>query len=697
MSLKASPGVSLPLPGKATNDRLPRSSTILISLGLTLSTLAVYWPVIHSNFVNLDDPIYILRNPHVLSGLNWENIQAAFQVGYGANWHPLTWFSHLLDVQLFGLNPGKHHLTSLVLHCINTILLFLLLKQMTRAIWRSAFVAALFAFHPLHVESVAWISERKDVLSGFFFILTLWAYSKYVEEKGSRVEGRGLKDGHAPLSPLPPPRFYALTLLFFAMGLMSKPMLVTVPFVLLVIDYWPLGRWRREKAQSKTGKTKSESGTFWTLLLEKVPFFVVATGSCVITFLAQKRGSAVATLSNVPLQMRFENALVSYAFYLRDLFWPVSLGAYYPLPTVVPIWQVAGAVTILVVLSIVGVATLRTRPFLAVGWFWFLGMMIPVIGLVQVGLQARADRYTYLPFIGLFIALTWTVAEAAKRTPEPVLARRKGAGNDSGNLEYQGTPISTLLLAVAACAVLLACMVVARIQVGFWRDSETLYQHTLRVTTNNYFIHQNLGTLLLGEERCAEAAEHFAEAIRINPRLAEAYGAMGFALVRQGKSRQAIPFYRKALDFAPQAGPLLEQNKMSSHVHYLLGNALVTEGQREEAVAEFKTALALDPKSVGPLNDLAWLLATDPESSLRNGAQAVEFAQKACSLSQFQEPQFVGTLAAAYAEAGNFDAAIRTAEQARDLATSAGRIDLANINQQLLEFYREGKPVRGHK
>ncbi len=652
-------------------------STLLICLTLTFLTLAVYWPVLHHEFINLDDPVYVLGNPHVLSGFTWDNVKAAFEAGYAGNWHPLTWVSHLLDVQLFGLNAGNHHFTSLLWHIANTLLLFLLLRQMTAAPRRSAAVAALFALHPLHVESVAWVAERKDVLSGFFFMLTLLAYVRYVESRKQKAEWQQSTSSIRHRASV----FYLLAIFCFALGLMSKPMLVTLPFVLLLLDYWPLRRFEgvrppsgaatseKSGAPISTGALSSlalaapEDGRtpIWPLLLEKLPFIALSAASCIITVLAQHRGSAVATLDVVPLGMRFENALVSPVAYIREMFWPVSLGVYYPLGNEISAWQVVCAAIIVIGLSALTLTSLRGRPYLGVGWFWFLGMLIPVIGLVQVGLQARADRYTYLPLIGLFIGIIWWTNEALV------------------NWRFRRT-----LLTGAAATLGLACIAISRTQVGFWKDSETLYRHTLEVTADNSIIHQNLGTWLITQQRYAEAEQQLAEAIKIYPQLADSRGAMALALACQGRSKEVIPFCRNALELDAR---LVEP-------HFLLANALLKQGERKEAIAEYRATLALAPNHFWALNDLAWVLATSSDGSLRNGAEAVDCAERACKLTRFEDPQFIGTLAAAYAEAGSFEEAIRTGERAATLALAVGRTELAKKNQQLLELYRAYTPVR---
>jgi len=397
---------------------------VCIYLGLGLLTLAVFGPTVRYSFLDYDDDAYVLTNPHVLTGLTWQNVGWAFGSTHASNWHPLTWLSHALDCQLYGRRASGHHLTNVLFHLTNTLLLFGLLQRMTGSLWRSAFVAALFAVHPLHVESVAWIAERKDVLSAFFFLLTLWAYVRYVE----RSEGGGRKsDVRGPWSfgHLPSSVFYLLSVGCFALGLMSKPMLVTLPFLLLLLDYWPLrrfpfsagkpeirgsrGKERRSRVPAPASTLNPQPSTLPRLLAEKLPFLALAAASCLATAFAQKKGGAMLSLREFPFRLRLANALVSYARYLGKALWPEQLAPFYPNPVHWPGWQVAGAGMLVAAASIAVIALARRAPYLFTGWFWFLGMLIPVIGLVQVGSQAMADRYMYLPAIGLFLVAAWGV------------------------------------------------------------------------------------------------------------------------------------------------------------------------------------------------------------------------------------------------------------------------------------------------
>ena len=468
-----------------------RDRILLLGLALTLSTLVVYWQVQGHAFVTLDDYQYVVENPHVRHGLTPQGIVWAFTTGYASNWHPLTWLSHMLDCTLYGLNPKGHHLNSLLLHLANTLLLFWVLRRMTAALWRSAFVAALFALHPLHVESVAWVAERKDLLSTLFWMMTVGAYARYVERPGL---GR-----------------YLLTLLLFAFGLMAKPMLVTLPFVLLLLDYWPLGR--RHLAPLR-------------LIREKLPFFALTTISSIITFSVQKSWGAV--ISTLPLKDRIANALVSYVTYIGKTMWPVNLACFYPHPLdTLPRWQVGGSLLLLVGISIFVIRAGRRCPYLPVGWFWYLGTLVPVIGLVQVGAQAMADRYTYIPLIGLFLITAWTAAEV-------------------------GSKRSRLRMSLWVGMLLPFLAVGSWLQAQSWRTSVTLFEHALAVTRNNQIAHNNLGNILARQGRFKEASYHLSAAVRLNPNHATSQNNLGSLFMQQGRLQEAIAHLSKAVQIDPE-------------------------------------------------------------------------------------------------------------------------------------------------
>jgi tetratricopeptide (TPR) repeat protein len=542
---------------------LPRRD-VLVCLLLFMITLVVYSPVRNHEFIIYDDDAYVTENAHVQAGLTPENFKWAFTTTWANNWHPVTWLSHMLDCQLYGLNPGGHHLTNVFLHLANTLLLFLLLKRMTGTTWRSSVVAALFALHPLHLQSVAWVAERKDVLSTLFLLLTLWSYLRY-------VEGPGLSR-------------YLLTLLLFALGLMSKPMLVTLPFVLLLLDYWPLERFQlgpvdehfraRAPAFSKVKESKS---VLFHLFWEKIPFFVLAAASSIVTFLAQQGGGAVKTLEIFPAKIRIANALLSYVKYIGKMTWPHPLAILYPHPgNSLSMWQAAGVGLILFCISIAVVRAAPRHRYLAVGWFWYLGTLLPVIGLVQVGSQAMADRYTYVPLIGLFIIVAWGMFDLSKRS------------------RYGQIP-----LVLSSLAMLSLLTIVSSAQVRLWRTSVTLLEHTLAVTKNNYIAHTALATVLQQNGNLGEALDHYGEALSIKPDFAVAHYKLGQAFALQGNLEGAIDHYQEALRFKPD----------HVAIHRKLAIALTSLGRMEEAAEQYAEIVRLQPNSAEAHNNLANILA----------------------------------------------------------------------------------------
>ena len=552
----------------------------VLCLLLALTTLAVFLPVARHDYVNYDDSDYVTANAHVQTGLKWENVVWAFKSGHASNWHPLTWMSHMLDIQFFGDKPGPQHLVNLGFHIADTLLLFLLLRRMTGALWRSAMVAALFALHPLHVESVAWISERKDVLSAFFFLLTLGAFVRYAECRMQDAECRMRKPGaeiaqhgsrithHASrFTPVPASVWYITALLCFSLGLMSKPMLVTLPFVLVLLDFWPLQRFRLSAIQSQ------RATLFW-LAAEKTPFFLLAVASSVITFIVQQKGGAVST--SLSIGARAANAVVSYVRYIGKMLWPRDLSILYPHPGYWPVWEVAASVVLLPVITGAVIFLARRRPYLAMGWLWFCGTLVPVIGLVQVGIQSMADRYTYVPIIGLFIMLVWGIAELIKDRP----GRAR-------------------VLAVGAVSVLAACALLTERQVRFWRDSAALFGHAVLVTRDNYLAYNNLGFFMSGHGKTAEAMENYRMSLKINPAYEDALNNMGYALAGQKKYREAIPYYEAALRIRPS----------HAEVHNNLGNALSETGKIDEAIQHYLIALKQNPDHADAHNNLAIALA----------------------------------------------------------------------------------------
>jgi tetratricopeptide (TPR) repeat protein len=540
-----------------------RHSALVVILFLTIVTVALFWQVRNHEFVILDDDKYVTENSHVRDGLTWEGLVWAFTTTHANFWHPLTWISHMLDCELYGLDSGGHHFTNLLIHLANTLLLFLVLERMTGAFWPSAFVAALFALHPLHVESVAWVAERKDVLSTFFCVLTMGSYVRYAERPGINR--------------------YLLVLLSFVLGLMAKPMLVTLPFVLLLLDYWPLGRFQfiqpsgNSHAQTqKSVRSNNHRSSFFRLVLEKLPFFALAAVSSIVAFLAQEHGGALRALNLFPIEVRMANAVISYASYIGKTIWPLHLAVFYPHPGMLPLWQVIGAGLFLVSTSVLVIRAAHRFPYLTVGWLWYLGTLVPVIGLVQVGDHAMADRYTYVPLIGLFIMIAW------------------GSGDISKRWRYR-----RIVLPISTGVLLCASMISTGFQLRHWQNSTTLFEHALDVTADNTLAHTNLGIVFAGQGKLDEAVAHYAQALRIKPDHLEARINMGAALATQGRLDEAVAHYSDALYIKPDfAG-----------AHYNLGNALVAQGKITEAIAHFHEALRIKPNDSEIHNNLGIVLA----------------------------------------------------------------------------------------
>jgi len=792
-----------------TNRRQPWL-TAIICLSLGLVTACLYWPVHQHGFILLDDEDYLTGNPLVKMGITSESVHWAFTHCYAGNWHPLTWISHMLDCQWFGLDAGKHHLVNAAFHGLNALLLFLLLQRLTRTRWPSAFVAALFALHPLHVESVAWAAERKDVLSLFFFLLTLLAYTRFGEaakRKPPVARGRWL--------------WYGLALAGLALGLMSKSMLVTTPFVLLLLDFWPLERISPAPLKSQTPAVRA-------VLLEKIPFLLLSALSCAMTVWAQSAGRAVGSFDNFPVGARIANSLTAYLTYLEKLFWPVNLSIFYPFPAELPVGRAVIAFVLLALITALAVRHVRRYPYLLVGWLWYLGTLVPVIGLVQVGSQALADRYTYLPLIGLFIMLAWGFNDLTARWKHQKIAAPLLAG-----------------------LVLIACAALTARQISFWPSTKTLFAHAAAVDDQNYLAwtvlgdqlrlegklglavddlnrairlrrnseipwhglalaltamnklpeaedaYQNalklspenthllsdyaqclitlgrlddateqlkraqevnpilieprllhivilkkqgrlndalnecrailqlepananalihlasicsvlgrpdqasiayrqavkadpanrqarigLGLALIETHNLAAAQTEFTAVLQTDPQNAAALDGLGFALAMGGQSEAAKARFAQALEY--------DAHNAITHLHYAM--ALAAQSEMKEAIGEYRKALEIDDSLVIALNNLAWILAAHPDSAIRNGTAAVTLAERSCRLTNHEQPLYLGTLAAAYAEAGRFDAAVKTAEAAMELAKNQGNQALAERNLQLLELYRTGK------
>jgi tetratricopeptide (TPR) repeat protein len=655
---------------------------------LVLGTLAVYLPAAHHGFTLYDDSDYVTDNPMVENGLTWAGVKWAFTTGHASNWHPLTWISHMADCQLAGLNPSVPHCVNILFHAANAVLLFALLLRLTDLIWPSAFAAALFAWHPLHVESVAWIAERKDVLSTFFALLTLLAYTRYAKKVArDRWQVTGKETAHAPdLSPVicHLSRSYWLALFFFALGLMAKPMLVTLPCVMLLLDYWPL---KRVEVQGSGFRVQS-------LVLEKTPFFVLSAASCVVTFLCQHHGGAVASLKNVPLDYRLENVPVAYADYLLKMIWPGHLAVFYPLNPL-PWLEVAAAVAAAAVISWLVWRVRRSCPYWPVGWLWFLGTLVPVIGLVQVGDAAMADRYTYFPSIGIFLAAALGLRDGVER--------------------FQ---VSKPVVGTIAGLVLAACLVLTHRQLSFWQDDITLFSHAIVVTKNNDTAHLNLGFALEKADRKTEAMAEYRAALKLDPDRAETHNNLANLLDDAGHPDAALAEYQEALRINPnhvashnnygtalvELGRFDEAMKQYAdaarldptdwHPPYLTGKALLKQGHDAEAIPYFDRAVQMDPNNPHVLTYLAHVLASDENPQIRDGNAALAMAAKANDLTGGVQPAMLDALAMAYAETGQFTNAQQTAADALKLATAYDMTNDVTVIRQRLQLYQNNQPFR---
>jgi tetratricopeptide (TPR) repeat protein len=694
----------------------------LVCILLAAATFAVYFPVRGHDFIYFDDPIYVTENARVNGGLSWASIIWAFSNPVVANWHPITVLSHMLDCQLFGLNAGPQHLVSAAIHATNGVLLFLVLLRLTGAFWRGAAVAAIFALHPLRVESVAWIAERKDVLSGFFFMLTLWAYAGYAakrreanpeqpmprkDAKDTKTEAAGPEGETCRIGSIgsggtvPGTWDFRFTILFYAMGLMSKPMLVTVPIVLLLLDFWPLRRFERgleagpdrssrgDEAQICSSRslpkdrdlslvTSAATLRKWIsqrvlrvgadLLIEKWPFFLLTILFSIVTFWVQRGSGAVNSLNLISMVDRIANAIESYGRYLFLFFWPRNLAVIYPHPAAHyagappwPDWDVPVVGILLFALCCVAIWKARKRPWLVLGSFWYFITLVPVIGLVQVGEQAMADRYTYIPMIGPALVLVWQVSEfwLSRGLPKPLLAG--------------GSAVVIGALALATFR-----------QVSFWENTITLFEHTVQVAEFNPSAEFSWGVGLDRAGRMEEAIPHYLAALALAPGYAQAHFNLGQIRRKQEKLPEAAAEYLEELKIRP--------NDLPTQLN--LAQVLARLGRTGEAVEHLETALRVDPASPEVLNNLAWSLATTEDIGIRNVSRAVQLAERACELTSQKQTTMLGTLAACYAAAGRFADAVAAAEKACALATASGDSGLLQTNQQLLELYRAGKPYR---
>ena len=699
-----------------TKKRMSRPR--LIGLLLALATLLVYLPVAWHGFSIFDDPDYVTENHVVQKGVTWAGIQWAFTTWHASNWHPLTWLSHMLDCGLFGLNAGAHHSVNLLLHAANTVLLFGLLFRLTNGLLPAAFVAALFAWCPLHVESVAWISERKDVLSMFFALLSLMAYVCYAQS----VTGDKWQVTRTETAP-PVPALsrvtchvspsYWLALIFFALSLMAKPMLVTLPFVLLLLDYWPLQRF----------------SSLRRLAFEKWPFFVLAAASCVITFLAQHHGGMVVSLQEIPLPYRLENVPLAYLRYLLKMLWPVPLAIFYPLPKTISPLAVVGAAAVLTSITAAAWFGRKRCPYGLVGWLWFLGTLVPVIGLVQVGFAAMSDRYTYFPLIGMFIAITFAVRDGINRLQ-----------------------LSSKVIIPAAVLILGAWVALTENQLRFWRTDESLFAHAVSATTDNEPAHLCLGQVYEMQGRNAEALSEYRIGLELHPVRVKTYSNVAHLLAVTGQTNAALAQLRVALRLFPADAPthdslanlladcgqtnaalaefreavridprdaalqdnlgamLVEVGRFDEAMEhysaaaqsdpadwrapYLSGKALLKQGRDREAIPYFQQALQIDPDNLPVLIYLAQVLASDENPEVRDGHKAFELASRATNLTGGAQPAMLDALGMACAELGHFDDAQKAAQEALNLAQASGPTnDVAGVLRRL-QLYQGRQPFR---
>ena len=678
------PGLPSPSSGSLGSSR-----TRLVSLVLLLGTLFLYSPVRHYGFVIYDDPDYVTQNRVVQAGLTWPGIKWAFAGWHASNWHPLTWLSHMLDCEFFGLDPGPQHLFNVLFHAANAGLLALLLFRLTSSLWAGALVAALFAWHPLRVESVAWISERKDVLSTFFFLLSLLAYTKLFQERPSTPEAS--KAGERAASPGATFRIFRVqelcpALIFFTLGLMSKPMLVTLPFVLLLLDFWPLKRVGAALDQT--------SRSVWLRLTwEKRPFFLLTIVSCIVTFLSQREES-VASLESAPVGLRLANAIVSYARYLVMMFWPSNLAVPYPLPQHWPWPEICSSAVLFITLSWLAVRHSRRHPHLLVGWLWYVGTLVPVIGLVQVGSQAMADRYTYIPGIGVALAVVFEARFWSNRLH-----------------------LNPLTSSLAAALIVAACAGATAFQLPFWRDSQALFTRAITVTRDNAVAHTDLGIALEQAGHFQEALSQYETALRLNPNSPELLNNLGNVLARLGRQDDALVYYSKGLRLKPR--PIAHLNLGAAQArlgrfkeamehftkaaqmdpadprpHFWQGQALLWQGSSAAAVAEYQSALRLDPNDTETLLPLTCVLAADPDPAVRNGPQALAIGLRADALTGGSESAVLDALAMAYAECARFADAREAEQKALERANVTEQTNCIQAMQERLRLYQSEKPYR---
>jgi Flp pilus assembly protein TadD len=622
--------------------RTKESRWIRFSIAVFLAALTwmVFGQTFFHQFINYDDPLYVYDNPHVRAGISWDGIKWAFTHIHSQNWHPLTTISHMLDCQLFGVNPGPQHLVNVFWHSITVVLLFILLRGMTGSVWASGFVAAVFAIHPLRAESVAWIAERKDVLSGFFFMVTLLAYFRWTQK---RTLGR-----------------YVAMLVLFACGLMSKPMLVTTPFVLLLLDYWPLQRFRGSQVSGHR---------LATLVLEKIPLFAFSIGSVFATLWAQN--FALGSTEFLPLKWRITNAVFSYFEYIRQMFWPVDLIPFYIHPeNRLETWWLGLAVLVLIAITVVAFVRRRQNPYLIVGWLWYLVMLIPVIGVVQVGLQGHADRYTYLPQIGLYIGSVWLICDFTK-------SRLSGRGDVTKPRLAQ-----KIILGAAALTVVGSLSILSAKQTTYWRDTESLWRYTLSITPDSDVAQTGLAGILFVRGQIDESIEHYEKALNRRDGNVAAHFGLGRALAAKQRTDAAIFHFQKALSIQPDY--IAASND--------LGVLFASKGEIKAALAAWRQTLTFDADNADAANNIAWVRSTAVDADLRDGTEALDLAQRAIR-SGGDNPVVLRTLAAAQAENGQFAQAVVTAERAERLAMEKGDHAMAENLRSCVEAFRRGEPL----
>jgi tetratricopeptide (TPR) repeat protein len=624
-----------------TLEHQQKHISIFVYVGIVVATLVAYEPIRHNYFVSYDDDLY-MKNPAVTGGITHDSIILAFTKLYAANWHPLTWLSHMLDYRLFGLNPTGHHLVSVAIHIVNALLLFWILTNITGTMWASAFIAAVFALHPLQVESVAWIAERKTVLSGLFWFLTMAAYIHYVRKPGF---GR-----------------YLAVLLVFGLCIMTKPIVITLPLVLLLLDYWPLERIRGRKTEDRRQRTQdrgqySGGASTGRLIAEKIPLLAMSAILGVLTVIAQQSGGAIGTLDKVPLDHRIANAFVSYVKYIGKLVWPSDLAVFYP-PSHSNLLNTTTVICafIFIVISTMSIYIGRRKKYIAVGWLWFVGTLVPMIGLVQVGDQAMANRYMYLPMLGLLIIIAMAGKELIAKLPQ----------------------LKTIA-AITAVTAILSLLILTQMQVRHWRNSITLFEYALSVTEDNAITENSYACALFNEDRLDEAEQHFGNTLRINPGFDTALIHLARIYLKEGRYNEAVSIYEE----------LIKRNYKTAELYYNLAMALGMQEKYDDSIKYFNKSLELNPSDPDTHKQLGITLLAAGKTN-----EAIGHAKRACELTGNKDAECLDTLASGFAAAGRFAEAKATAERALKLARETGQEDLAGAIENRIKLYEAGQPYR---